>query len=218
MKNIIFSLLFITLFSCISKENDIYSIIPKGTLITTDLIRKSEGIYKCKLGTVLMYNLTNSSSEYYNPHLLFFDINNRLLSSTYFCSEDIYSLNNNEFTAYLNEYRRDRINSFRNEIPEGINIKYKNYSPSEFVSTNIDVDTITRIKLNSKDETVNLVLKNNVEISDKYKNIPLCKITYNYKKGNFFINNTFNNSVRNTEVFVLKQNILDDFFNQLIVL
>jgi hypothetical protein len=222
MKNLIqknrLYLIFICLFlnSCIADKYDVYEKVPKDSLIDIDLIRESESIFKTDFGIVLMYNLKEKGDDEYNPHLLFFDKNSKLTSACYFLSENIYNYNENVIYSYLNDYRKQRESRFRSDIPVGIDIKYIKYSFSEPSSRYIDVGTLNNIKYDKNNNSVNFSLKNTNSKESKYENIPLYKLTYNYKEEEIIINDTYNNEDRVFQVFKVKKELLDTFFKELL--
>lgn len=161
IKNNIISFLCVPflLVACISTDNDIYKKIPKGSSLDIEKIKASEAIFKTNFGFVLIYNLVEKGDDEYNPHLLFFDRKNRLISASYFLSEDVYDYQNNVITAYLNEHRLQRHTAFRNEVPEGIIINYKDYTFSYPSSKNVYKGVLDSLSYNKKNNTVDFFFK-----------------------------------------------------------
>lgn len=206
--NKLYFIIFFVLFNfCTVEKFDIYEKVPKGTLLNIELIRSSNMIFKSKLGVILMYNLTEKYSEEFNPHLMFFE-DKKLVSSSYFFSENIYDYKDNEITAYLNDNRLKRKNIYRTDLPEGFKINYKRYKVNFPHGSQLKQGVIESIKYNSSNNTADFILKGeNIK-----KNIPLYKITYNYNKEEMIINNTYDDEIRESEIFKVSHKILDAYF------
>ncbi len=198
---------FILFCSCVNEKFDIYEKVPKGTLLNINLIKESNALFKSKSGIILMYNFTEEYSEEFNPHLMFFD-DKKLIASSYFISENVYDYKDNEIIAYLNNNRLKRKGIYREDLPKGFKISYKEYKVDFPHGSTSKEGVIENIKYNSSNNTVDFILKGE-SIS---KNIPLYKITYNYNKEEITVNDTYEDEVREGKVFKVSSQILDAYF------
>lgn len=207
-------IILIIVISCVQEKNDVYKITPKNSLLTLEVIKQSEGIYKINNSIVLLYELKDKELDRLgNYHLLFYNNQKRLISGCYFFSENIYYYKNDSIIAYQNEHRLQRNGVFVNDIPVGIKINYKKYSVQQPSSRFINRGTIERLNYNKQKETVNFKIKDSVS---KFEDISLYKITFNYKDEKISINNTLDDKTRETIVFKIKKQQLDDFFKSII--
>jgi hypothetical protein len=207
ISKISFVIAFLLFSSCVNEKFDIYQKVPKGTLLDMNLIKESNALFKSKSRVILMYDFTEKYSEEFNPHLMFFD-DKKLVSSSYFLSENVYDYKENEVTAYLNNNRLKRKGIYRTDLPEGFKINYKKYKV-DFPHGSISKQgVLENIEYNSSNNTVDFILKG----GNINKNIPLYKITYNYNKEEITINNTYEDETREGEVFKVSTQILDAYF------
>lgn len=167
-------------------------------------------LFKTNQGIALMYDFTEEYSDEFNPHLLFFK-DRKLLASSYFVSENIYDYRDDTIIAYLNENRLKRQNIYRNDVPKDLRIEYIKYDTDYPHGANTEEGFVSKIKYN-KNETITLVLKD----GSTYDNIPLWKITYDYKREKIFINSTYSAKIRKSKVFIVSKNILDNYFDNFI--
>lgn len=196
---------------CMPKKNDIYSIFPIGSKLEINIIRDSNAIFKSNLGWIILYNLSDNPEEY-NPHLLFFDSDKKLISACHFFSENIYSYKDNVIIAYLNKDRLSRGKNFRSEIPDEIKIVYKNYRvdyPTSILDEKESLDNSISYNENQTITIGYIKPRNDVK---KVLNVPLHKITFNYEEEEIVINNTFDDETRMSEIFKVSKVQLDSLF------
>lgn len=212
---------FVIIFSSclnISKENDIYSYISKGSVLNLELLKKSTSILIYSEGYIVIFDLsTLNKKDSYDPHLLFFNKEGVMLSASYFCSENIYDFEDGKILAYLNQHRCQRKRAFRNDVPNNIEIVYKNYknnkNPSIIYKKN---KKIGFLKYNFESNEVTIISKKEQNKNRVFK-FPLYKITYNYDSLEIIINDVINDLNKSQILFNIEEvKLFDDFFIDLI--
>lgn len=210
--NLLFLLCTIMFISCVQKKNDVYETFAKGSSLNIDLLRTSELLLKSNNNLIVLYDLDKSLHEgEYNPHLLFYDNQNKLLSASYFLSGDIYKYKNNTIYAYANKYRKERKRAYRNELPDNIKIEYLNNEEKEHAATSRKIGTIDSLIYYKENKTVDFIMSND-SLSNVYKNIPLYKIHFNYWSNNISIIEIDNDDWIILNDFEISQKQLDYFF------
>lgn len=97
-------------------RNDVYKELPIGTILSKNILLKSEQVCKNNSDLILLVNFS-SNPAMYDPYLLFYDSSLKLYSACYFASEKIESIKDDTIKAFLNESRESRKFSYRNDLP-----------------------------------------------------------------------------------------------------
>nr|WP_298000878.1 hypothetical protein [uncultured Flavobacterium sp.] len=209
---LIFVLILGLLTSCVQKHNDIYEVFPQGSSLNIDLLRTSQLFLLTDNGWVVLYDLDKTLKDgEYNPHLLFYDKNNNLISSSYFLSEDILKYENNIVYANINSYRKKRKSAYRNDLPNGIKIKYLNNEEENPAITSRTIGIIDSLIYYKENNTIDFVMSND-SLSNVYKSIPLYKIHFNYWSRNINLIEIDNEGWIILNDFEISKEQIDNFF------
>jgi hypothetical protein len=207
----------------ISYNNDVYNYVPKGTLLSVELLKKSEQIIVIDTSLILMYNISNDF-EKYDPHLLFFNKKRKLSSACYFPSEMVDSIKGQKIYCLLNDSRYKRRSEYRNDIPNGFVFSFNKNNEGEIYRSEREIDEITldsvfsvtlyvRDKVSSLSEgnlPKNVMLRNLLPL--KY---PINRFLLNYQNGMLSIRKFEDGYLLTENLMFSDRAIIEKFYNQL---
>jgi len=231
MKLYIF-LFLLVLISCNSEQNNIYSIFPKDSELTYLDLCNSEQLIIDEDFVIISYNISKHWDTY-DPHILFYNKSLRLVSASYYPSENIDSMRNGVIYGVLNESRNNRKYWYKNELPENFRFSFITKKKkgigrmSNKIAKNIilkDRKVIFYVRKsdnkyiglkNKRMENDSILLKDYKEadtlvynISDlhfKYKEMIISLKKYDIEKNNYLWD----------EIIVKNKDIYDNFYKQL---
>jgi hypothetical protein len=211
-------------------KRDAYLTIPIGSLLTKEILIKSEQITPVDNELILTINISNDA-ERYDPHLFFFDSSLRLYSACYFPSERIESIKNGVISAYLNKSRNSRKSSYTNDLPNAYQFDFLKEDGGSGQICNKIIDSIIIEGLNlkliirrAKDIYAGVEwnsLKNNKKFIDKFEikdilTYPISSLSFNYKdKTVSFRETNSSNHLVWDKMIIENSTILDNFYDKL---
>jgi hypothetical protein len=219
----------------ISSRNDIYNVCSPGSLLTKELLSNSDQVIINSSDIILLYEINKRHSDYFDPHLLFFNQNLRMISGCYYASEAIDSIKNDTIYGLLNESRKDRISYHRYELPA--NYKLGLSDSLELHVGRMSDKVIDSISFNKDDLMVSLFVRrapdpssglgwtpymqNDISFED-YKQpdtlrLPIASLLFNnydqHISYRYLMSGT--NNIMEDEMIVKNKACLDDFFSKL---
>lgn len=112
--------------SCgIRSKNDIYREFPINSSLTIDILKKASQIIPCGEDLILVVD-QSKDWDYYDPHLLFYDSLQKLISASYYSSLRIDSLSDNIIYGKLDQVKEKRSFRYRSDIPERYSVNLSN--------------------------------------------------------------------------------------------
>lgn len=135
--------------------------MPLGSRITKQMLIDSDQIFQNKGELILLYNVSRNS-EYYDPHMMFFNDSNRLYATCYYPSEKIDSVKGNVIYGILNLERNKRKNRYRCDLPPKYILDLWSY---QGMQSRLGNKIITGIKLSDADNTVQFEI---MEANDRF--------------------------------------------------
>jgi len=133
--------------SCISKQNDIYNYVEKGTSINVNLLKKAKQVIVNSVNNEVIILFDISQDELTsNLHLLFFDNKLTFYGACYYPAEKVDSISNNVIYGVLNKNRYNRKSWFIDNLPENYKINFIDINNSSGRTSN---KIITKIEVQS---------------------------------------------------------------------
>ncbi len=213
----------------IKPSNDIYTTFPKGSKLTTDVLRKSKQIIAVNNDIILLAIVT-PDQERYNPHLLFYDSTLNLQSASFIPALTIDSLKADTLYTRLVSEKEKRKRLYRREMSPRYIITYTgefdDKSPNwsnKLVST-LDIDgkdTKVRISFKESPHDVNTgfrkPLKTEAFTAENSLICDLNEIIFDYEAGEITITSTnTSGKIIHDHMIIQSPEILDDFYKKLL--
>jgi len=123
--------------SCISKQNDIYNYVEKGTSIDVDLLKKAKQLIvnNTNNDVIILFDISQNELTS-NLHLLFFDNKLIFYGACYYPAEKVDSISNNVIYGVLNKHRYNRKSWFRDNLPVNYKISFIDINNSSAHTSN----------------------------------------------------------------------------------
>jgi hypothetical protein len=102
-------------------KNRLYETISKNSTLTAEVIFQSDQIVGNNEDLLLIYDIS-TDVEKYDPYILFYNSERKLVGTCYFASQKIERINNDTIVGELNESRQSRPDRFQFDIPSNYHL------------------------------------------------------------------------------------------------
>lgn len=213
----------------ITPSNDIYTAFPKGSKLTTDVLKKSKQVITVNNDIILLVAVTPNPDRY-NPHLLFYDSSLNLQSASFIPAFTIDSIKTDTLYARLVPEKEKRKHLYRREIIPPYTITYigesddqsNNRSNKLIYALNIDGKAMkVGISFRESPHDVNTgfrkPLKTEAFTVEDSVTCDLNKVMLDYEGGKITITSTdASGKIIHDHMIVQSREIFDDFYSKLL--